>query len=1154
MLPRKLYIKYLVIIVLALLVGSGVYLVGKTPQFIDATIVGLVLDLHQKHGIDVQLGEISIQGFLKVQVEGFLLEKKDIGLWVQAKSIKVQLSPIGYWFTGNPVSRLEIDTPEVMANVDFNWDQTNSKPFKIPFSLHELIIRQGRAEIKFNKKVVQIIDFYTNSKISPQIVDIRSLWIQTPEINFVTAGRMHLEDPKNMGLGSDLKLKLTGRLSQIPEIRSLAIPLEADVSLEGRLRYPTTKRGFELEGRINSTGIQIDTVQIASLSSLIFLSQKSVELRQAEVHFAGTSCHLTGMMKFDKQIHFAAEVSTAGASLYELLSDVDVKDSWVDLKLDTKGSIEGQILPEFVLNGHAKGHAVDLIVQNNQSVILQTAYPIQFDTILAVDKHAFHFKQARFDDGKSRFLADCDLFLDDRKGMWLEAQINHLDFASIKNRIGEQTYSGTGKTRVAIEGPYDHLHIQAPAQVSNFEFESLPLGDVIAAFTFENNRIGIKHIRAKQKSLEYEGDLSISMEKPISIVLDTVLSKGLAQDLTRNFLSGPVEGRLLLEGPLEQGHRHELSGSLNIAVLSGPDAMGLDVNLKQGEGFAKLRNRKMDEAEFTLQIKNGKLSSNGSFKESKAKSMLTINLDKEFAFSMSLFMPYGSLHNFMPQVDFLESLNIQAGVHLEATGLLSRPTESHVSLDLSPAVFYLGTMKYLAKERVKASYYHKKLVIEPALFKSVHDDQIKVQGNLSQDNLDLDLQTKGDLWLLTHLDERIEGAYGDFDAHLQIKGPWEHLSYFGKAQIAPGSYLSLRDYPPGLTNLSGEMDFIGARAKLQLKGQADSGNFDLNGFVNFSEKSLDNIQVDLKKMPIYYSSFLTGIADGFLKLEGPFSDPFLFGNIDFSQMLISKELDPSEFKISRSRAKKQAVKLNVSLNAQENVRIESKSLNAELKGSLKLVGNSNAPGLIGEVSVVSGEVYFRNYYYHLVKARANFDNPFRIDPYVDIEANSQILDYDVTVRAQGQLARPKLLFSSKPVLSQPDLFSLIMFGFTNSDSRDNLGVARTAGLEALSAYSGIGDKVLQVLPENTIDELRLGTLYNQAGGVASSVVLGMQVYKGMRLRFQTAMTQDMAGNREKRLELEKYINKRWRWRLLWDSAGVTNYGDAGADLWIRWDY
>ncbi|MEI6806732.1 MAG: hypothetical protein WCK49_09555, partial [Myxococcaceae bacterium] len=306
--PRTRYLKYLALLVLALFVSGVVYVAGKTPKIVDAAVAKVVVDLQKNQGIYLSLGQISVEGFLTVRVDGFKLEKKDIGLFVQAKSIKARLSPLGYWFDSNPVSRLEIDTPEVMAKIDLNLKDSKTESFKPNFALNELIIHQGRADIMLNDKVLQIVNIETNSKITPRLLDIRSLLIQTPEVNFLAEGKVLFGDSEHLGLGSDIELKLNGKLGEIPEIRRFPILLDADVNIEGRLRYVTRERGFEFEGHTKMIGIKIDTVSIASLSSAVFVHQKGLELRNAEVGFAGTTVRLKAGLKFDKQLHFSGEV------------------------------------------------------------------------------------------------------------------------------------------------------------------------------------------------------------------------------------------------------------------------------------------------------------------------------------------------------------------------------------------------------------------------------------------------------------------------------------------------------------------------------------------------------------------------------------------------------------------------------------------------------------------------------------------------------------------------------------------------------------------------------------------------------------------------------------------------------------------------------
>ncbi|MES2503256.1 MAG: translocation/assembly module TamB domain-containing protein [Myxococcota bacterium] len=1189
--------RYIVLTCLAILLGGILYVAGKTPEVIRVAVAEVRSNLWRNHGIRLELGKISIQGFLTVGVDGFLLEKKDIKLFIQAKSVKARLSPWQYFSEGNPVSRLEIDTPEVIATVESN--SSEQPGLKLNFALSELVILNGRAEIHWKNKVFSILDLQTHARIHPKRVDIYQLSVQTPEVSLKTDGVIHLEDLKFVGLRTAMKFEISGALQKIPELRNLKIPLEGDFKLEGHIRYPSWEGGWEMEGQTLVKDIRIDDVRIHSLAGPVYVNQHQLEVRNLEASFGGAKPRVGGILYLDKQLRFVAELNGAQVSLYELLSDLNVKKSWVDLNLDVNAKIKGQILPEFSLTGQASGKADSLVVHDRKQLLLKSAYPMRFDMGLFVDKHAFKFKNASITDGKSKFDINCDLYLDHRHGMWLEGEIDRIDFSTLKNRIADGQYFGTGEGRISIDGPYEHLVIRGPVHVNDFGFDDFKFGDIRGLLEFRENILSVRYIRAKQRSLEYEGNLSLDFDaKPLRIGMNAELKKGQAEDLRKFIIPqlasfewfGPLQGEVELRGPLAAGHFDGLMGRVALQIGPGGQLFGKQVNSgtimltadenkanlialelnsevgkafvsgeydkasRQGTGLLKLAETPVGRVNASLLIQNNRFLADGLIEDAKAAVHFGLDLEKTLPYEAQISVPYGPLKTLFPKIAELEDSGVQAGIRADARGELTSLASSKASIELFPAVFQLGTLRFVASRTVKVAYENKALTITPEIFKSLHGDWIEIGGVVNAQEMALEVKTEGDLWLLTHLDDRIEGAYGNFDAKIKVLGPLKNPGYFGKATISPGSYISLRDYPPGLKDLQGVINFNGTSATADLRGSADQGSFKLLGLANFHNSSFDSLRIDLQKMPIYYGNFLSGTANGYLKLEGPFKEPTLEGDIKLSDVLITKELDPTEFKGPRSRARKQAVKFDLALSAENPVRIETKSLHGELIGNVKLIGTSNAPGLLGELTMTSGEIYFRNNYYQILKARASFDNPFRIMPYIDLEANTQILDYDVTVRAQGPLNKPKLSYSSRPSLPQSDLVSLITFGFTSRDNRDNLGVARTAGLEAFSMYSGLGDQVIKALPGGAVDELRLGTLYNQNGGVTSSVVLGMQVFKGMRLRFQSALVQNSEGNREKRLELERYINRRWRWRLIWNSEGITNYGDAGADLWVRWDF
>ena len=66
--------------------------------------------------------------------------------------------------------------------------------------------------------------------------------------------------------------------------------------------------------------------------------------------------------------------------------------------------------------------------------------------------------------------------------------------------------------------------------------------------------------------------------------------------------------------------------------------------------------------------------------------------------------------------------------------------------------------------------------------------------------------------------------------------------------------------------------------------------------------------------------------------------------------------------------------------------------------------------------------------------------------------------------------------------------------------------------------------------------------------------MGVELFEGMRLRIQSTLLEDGEGDTEQKMELEQRLKGKLRWRLVWDSSGESSIGDAGADMWYRWEF
>ena len=131
---------------------------------------------------------------------------------------------------------------------------------------------------------------------------------------------------------------------------------------------------------------------------------------------------------------------------------------------------------------------------------------------------------------------------------------------------------------------------------------------------------------------------------------------------------------------------------------------------------------------------------------------------------------------------------------------------------------------------------------------------------------------------------------------------------------------------------------------------------------------------------------------------------------------------------------------------------------ADLVGSVSLQVNGPVkdPLVSGRITATSGTLNFRNDRYEITRALMDFPPQRQADPLINIQGESQIRGYRVTVGLNGPLSQPQAVISSEPALPQADVVSLITTGqlatgdtSTSILSQSGLGTATSLLTDAL---------------------------------------------------------------------------------------------------------
>jgi translocation and assembly module TamB len=127
------------------------------------------------------------------------------------------------------------------------------------------------------------------------------------------------------------------------------------------------------------------------------------------------------------------------------------------------------------------------------------------------------------------------------------------------------------------------------------------------------------------------------------------------------------------------------------------------------------------------------------------------------------------------------------------------------------------------------------------------------------------------------------------------------------------------------------------------------------------------------------------------------------------------------------------IALQIGLHLDDNLVVRSPQARIRAGGALLLQGTVAQPVILGTIETQDGRMTFRRNRFTLENAVVRFDDPRRINPYLDVRALTRIRTYDVTMWLSGRPDDLTIRFSSEPPLPQEDLLALVTLGATRAE-------------------------------------------------------------------------------------------------------------------------
>src|SRR5437867_11790829 len=125
--------------------------------------------------------------------------------------------------------------------------------------------------------------------------------------------------------------------------------------------------------------------------------------------------------------------------------------------------------------------------------------------------------------------------------------------------------------------------------------------------------------------------------------------------------------------------------------------------------------------------------------------------------------------------------------------------------------------------------------------------------------------------------------------------------------------------------------------------------------------------------------------------------------------------------------------LSLHVEGSRNISIQNELADVEASVDLDIKGTVDRPALTGHVEAGGGTLTFQNRRYQITRGNMDFIDSLRIEPVIDVQAETELRDYRVILMVTGRGDRVSVHLRSDPPLPELEIISLITGGKTREE-------------------------------------------------------------------------------------------------------------------------
>jgi hypothetical protein len=305
------------------------------------------------------------------------------------------------------------------------------------------------------------------------------------------------------------------------------------------------------------------------------------------------------------------------------------------------------------------------------------------------------------------------------------------------------------------------------------------------------------------------------------------------------------------------------------------------------------------------------------------------------------------------------------------------------------------------------------------------------------------------------------------------------------------------------------------------RGRINKGWFDIRGFANLSTGQLDTIMLaaDLNKAAYADKSFGRVVLSAKMRLSGKKDSLRIDGEVVVNEGIYDAPmrlqtvigmLTTANRPVPEQSEMLKRIYCDVGISVPDSVQIANNVANLTAKADLEVKGYLARPNAYGTIMAIGeGSVQYLGKKFTIVNAIVQFDDPYKIDPVIDLAATTSVTaadgDYDIFLLLNGTVTTWQLQLSSNPPLPEQDIVSLLLIGQRRPG--EVTGMSRDVDLKGKAKDYAL-DAIRHGLEKTTQDFLGLDK-FTLSGDLSdpSTVRIGVEksIVKGFRLIYSTGV-------------------------------------------------